>query len=196
MCGKTVPARDSGYEIGYPATRSLIREISHRGHEICLSPSLGTFRDREGMVREVARLRLVCSQEGVNQEEWRSRMRYLRRETPTTAHGLSAADMAYDSTLGFAEQPGLLCGTCYQYPMFDPVAGRVINLCAPLGCHVRVRYVEQLFESRPSGWSFAGVQEDKRRLSSCRGGAFALLLHNSEIVSGPQHDFFRPVLDA
>lgn len=196
MSGKTVLARDSDYEIGHPAIRSLIREISHRGHEIGLHPSFGTFRDPDELTREAERLRLVCLQEGVDQEKWGSRMHFLRWETPTTAHGLSAADMAYDSTLGFAEQPGFRCGTCHEYPMFDPVARRVIDLRArPLiAMDVSVTSSSYLNLGHRDG----ALQAFKRIKDACRRveGTFALLWHNSEVVSEPQRDLFRAVLDA
>ncbi len=36
--------------------------------------------------------------------------------------------MSYDSTLGYADHAGFRCGTCFEYPAFDPVADKQLNL--------------------------------------------------------------------
>ena len=36
--------------------------------------------------------------------------------------------MKYDSTLGFAEEGGFRCGTCYEYPVFDIIQRKELEL--------------------------------------------------------------------
>jgi hypothetical protein len=55
-------------------------------------------------------------------------MHYLRWEQPTTLQAWADAGMDYDSTLGYADYPGFRCGTCFEYPAFDPSLQRKLSL--------------------------------------------------------------------
>ncbi|WP_187312920.1 hypothetical protein [Candidatus Williamhamiltonella defendens] len=48
-------------------------------------------------------------------------MHHLRREHPTTLQAWNDACMDYYHTLGYADQPGFRCGTCFAYPAFNPL---------------------------------------------------------------------------
>lgn len=48
-------------------------------------------------------------------------MHYLRWGHPTTLQAWNDAGMDYDSTLGYADSPGFRCGTCFEYPAFNPI---------------------------------------------------------------------------
>jgi len=45
------------------------------------------------------------------------------------------AGMDYDSTLSYADRPGFRCGTCSEYPAFDPVAGEAPTARLAIGGH-------------------------------------------------------------
>ena len=55
-------------------------------------------------------------------------MHYLRWQHPTTLRAWDTADMTYDSTLGYADRPGFRCGTCHEYPAFDPEYQKELTL--------------------------------------------------------------------
>jgi hypothetical protein len=93
MCGKT-NSRDADYNPGHPAIRHLMRRIYHRGHEIGLHPSYGTYQNQNLIRQEGNLLRQICAEEKIYQEHWGGRMHYLRWENPTTLRGWAYANMS------------------------------------------------------------------------------------------------------
>src|SRR5699024_515563 len=128
ICDRHGTPHDSNYNLEHPAIRTLIREIHARGHEIGLHPSYDTYRDPEQIAYEFSRLRAVCDQERVRQDAWGGRMHYLQWEQPTTLRAWNSAGLAYDSTMTYADHAGFRCGTCFDYPAFDPIAGEPLQL--------------------------------------------------------------------
>lgn len=196
ICGRTVPARDALYELEHPAIRHLLRRIHSRGHEIGLHPSYGTYQSPALIAQEAARLKRVCGEEGIEQQTWGGRMHYLRWEHPTTMYGWEAAGMTYDSTLGYGDQPGFRCGTCFDYPAFDPVRNEMLNL--------RIRPLVAMDQTF-LGKHYLDLGTGDRALSrfvqlkdACRrvNGAFTLLWHNSFFPTVAERNLYERVLDA
>lgn len=194
ICGRTDPTRDSDYEPDHPVIRHLMRRIHARGHEIGLHPSYGTFRRPELIVQEAERLKQICAEEGIQQPIWGGRMHYLRWEQPTTLRAWANAGMDYDSTLGYADHPGFRCGTCFAYPMFDPVCGQPLPLyqyplivmeCSIIdACYMKLGYSHESMDLMQSYY------ETCRRV----GGSYAILWHNSYFRSSNAHDLYRELL--
>src|SRR5690606_9180319 len=128
ICGRTDPSKDADYEPEHPAIRELMRRIHQRGHEIGLHPSYNTYQNPQAIATEANRLRKVMSEEGIKQQQFGGRMHYLRWEHPTTMLGWEQTGMTYDSTLSYADRPGFRCGTCFEYPAFDPSKGEALKL--------------------------------------------------------------------
>jgi hypothetical protein len=194
ICGRTDPAHDAEYDVGHAAIRALLRRIHARGHEIGLHPSYNACAAPERIVAEAARLRRVCAGEGVRQDAWGGRMHYLRWRTPDTLHGWEAAGMDYDSTLGYADRPGFRCGTCREYPAFDPVRRTALRLrirpLVAMECTVMApRYMGL-------GVSPAAFDAFSRLRDACRtvGGDFTLLWHNSEFGSAAARELYEAVV--
>lgn len=194
ICGRTHPHLDAPYEIGDPAIRGLLRRIHLRGHEIGLHPSYNTFRSPERVTEEASRLRQVCREEAIDQPAWGGRMHFLRWETPTTLYGWSAAGMDYDSSLGYADHPGFRCGTCFEYPAFDPVARKML----PLRIRPLIAMECTILASRYLGLGTgdAALQKFTDLKSRCRAvsGAFTLLWHNAELIHDDAKSLYRRLL--
>jgi hypothetical protein len=196
ICGRTNPIRDADYEIEHPAIRALLRRVAQRGHEIGLHPSFGSYLSPGIIASEARRLRRVCDSENISQNVWGGRMHFLRWAMPVTLLGWEEASMQYDGTLGYAQQPGFRCGTCFEYPAFDPVSARPLALrLRPLvamdgsvtaDCYLGLGYGEEAYKC------FAGLRDACRSL----GGTFSLLWHNSELVRPEQRALYRAVLDS
>lgn len=180
ICGSTSPNMDADYEIDNPAMRELLRRIHSRGHEIGLHSSYNTFLDPVALRNEFDRLKLVCSEEGIQQAEWGGRMHYLRWEQPATLRALNNIGISYDSTLGYADQPGFRCGTCFEYPAFDSVANKLLSLrIRPL-----IAMETTIFSTYYLGLdAVAGLQKLDHLKGSCEAvcGSFNLLWHNCQL---------------
>ena len=194
ICGRTHAGKDADYEIEHPVMRDLLRRIHRRGHEIGLHPSYNTFRDAAALKREADRLKRVCAEEGIAQEQWGGRMHYLRLEQPTTMRAWADAGMSYDSTLGYADRPGFRCGTCFEYPAFDPVADESLSL--------RIRPLIAM-ETTIFAPHYLGLDIGESALNtllqlkwSCQsvGGCFTLLWHNCQFEKQEERRLYQQLL--
>lgn len=183
ICGRTDPNKDADYEIENAVMRNLLRRIHKRGHEIGLHPSYNTFRDAAALKYEADRLRRVCAKEGVELDHLGGRMHYLRWAQPTTMRAWVDAGMSYDATLGYADHAGFRCGTCYEYPAFDAVRQKQLNLrtrpLIAMECSVIDEDYMGLGSGRDADEVFIGLKESCRMVQGC----FSLLWHNSYLTT-------------
>jgi len=193
ICGHTHP-NDADYQPDHPAIRHLMRRIHQRGHEIGLHPSYGTYQKPQLIRKEADRLRKVCAEEGIAQTEWGGRMHYLRWEHPTTLRALADAGMTYDSTLSYANLPGFRCGTCFEYPAFDPVAQESLSLRIRPLIAMEVSVIDQEFLGL--GASPEALSKFMVLKNSCRAvaGCFTLLWHNSRLQTNSEREAYRDVI--
>lgn len=193
ICGRT-SAMDADYEPEHPAIRALMRRIHARGHEIGLHPSYGTYQTPALIKQEAERLGRVAQAEGIAQAEWGGRMHFLRWEQPTTLRAWADAGMDYDSTLSYADRPGFRCGTCFEYPAFDPVAGEQLSL------RVRPLVVMECTVMAPRymglGTGEAAQAKFMQLKDACRavGGCFTLLWHNSQFETAAERTLYQALL--
>jgi hypothetical protein len=119
-----IPAMGAGppdyrYGLGEPHIRELMADIHARGHEIGYHASMETYQDRALIQSEVALLQKAREEAGAGETPCGSRQHYLRVRVPLTLRYLAEAGLAYDTTLGYADQAGFRCGTCWEYPLYD-----------------------------------------------------------------------------
>lgn len=196
ICGRTFPARDALYDINHPAIRELMRRIHGRGHEIGLHPSYNTYKRPDIIASEARALLRTCREEGITQGSWGGRMHYLRWQTPATLYGWEQAGMAYDSTLSYAERPGFRCGTCHEYPAFDPVAGKALQLrirpLVAMECTILAPRYMNLGSGEIALKKFTQLKHACRAVN----GNFTLLWHNTLLERRQQRELYEDVLAA
>lgn len=196
ICGRTEPAVDAQYEPEHPAILDLMHRIHARGHEIGLHPSYHTYKSPAVLASEAKRLRQVCAGEGIEQSEWGGRMHLLRWSTPTTLYGWELAGMSYDSTLSYADRPGFRCGTCFEYPAFDPVRKEMLNVrirpLVAMECTVMAERYLGLGTGDAARETFLRLKDACRALN----GSFTLLWHNSELDTEPKRRLYAGLLSA
>lgn len=194
ICGRTHQKLDALYEPEHPIIRSLMRRIFSRGHQIGLHPSYNTFTDPQAFSLEAQRLRQIAALEGIEQSLWGGRMHFLRWQWPITAYCWAQSGFQYDSTLGYADSPGFRCGTCHEYPMFDPIAQVSLNLIQrPL-----VAMEVSLISKRYLGFgvsqsTFRALKLLQERCRAVRGN-FTLLWHNNNLVDSKSRDLYSDVI--
>lgn len=193
ICGRT-SNMDADYEPEHPAIRALMRRIHERGHEIGLHPSYGTYQKPALIRQEADRLRKVMAGEGIQQSAVGGRMHFLRWEQPTTLRAWAQAGMTYDSTLSYADLPGFRCGTCFEYPAFDPVQ------CAALDVRVRpliaMECTVMAHRYMGLGTGEAAYAKFSQLKDACRAvnGCFTLLWHNSQFETAAERRLYGAVL--
>lgn len=193
ICGGRAP-QDADYQPEHPAIRALMRRIHERGHEIGLHPSYNTYQNPQAIVTEAQRLKRICAEENIQQAQWGGRMHYLRWEQPTTLQGWEQAGMDYDSSLGYADHPGFRCGTCFEYPAFDPIKQEILHLrIRPLivmECSIIAENYLGLGYSEDTLKAFLNLKETCRTL----GGQFTMLWHNSYFPHQEAKQLYRHLL--
>ncbi|MBD7960324.1 polysaccharide deacetylase family protein [Comamonas avium] len=178
ICGRS-SNMDADYEPEHPAIRRLMRRIHERGHEIGLHPSYGTYQKPELITHEAGRLRTILAEENIQQTEIGGRMHYLRWEQPTTLRAWADAGMDYDSTLGYADRPGFRCGTCFEYPAFDPVADEALKLRVRPLVVMECSVIDVCYLGLGTGaLALAKVAQLKDACKAVQG-CFTVLWHNS-----------------
>lgn len=193
IAGRTNPARDARYDVHHLSIKGLLRRIHNRGHEIGLHPSYETYLRPDSIASEAENLRRVCAEVGIRTDEIGVRMHYLRWRVGVTWRGWKMAGLTYDSTLGYADFAGFRCGTCREYPGFDPVARQQMG--------VRIRPLIVMDQSIISA-KYMGMTFDEATLymstlrDRCRlvNGCFNVLWHNSQLDTERKREAYRTVL--
>lgn len=194
ICGRTNPSKDADYEPDHAAIKDLILRIYRRGHTIGLHPSYNTYNRPSLIALEAHRLRRICAEENIQQSTWGARMHYLRWQNPITLQGLEQAGIDYDDTLGYADHAGFRCGTCHEYPAFDLLERKQLQIkIRPLivmECTVMGRRYMNL------GASHVAFEKMKELKEACRNvnGCFSLLWHNTELFLPEQRKIYQNLL--
>ncbi|WP_199522815.1 polysaccharide deacetylase family protein [Pseudomonas mosselii] len=190
ICGRTDARRDADYDPEHPAIRQLMRRIHARGHEIGLHPSYGSYRNPQVILDEVSRLRGIAREEGIVQAQWGGRMHYLRWQQPVTLRGWADAGMDYDSTLGYADRPGFRCGTCFEYPAFDPVAGQILPLRIRPLIAMECTIISSMYLGLGLGERAQKKFDELKSACAMVDGCFTLLWHNSSFHERAQRELY------
>jgi hypothetical protein len=194
ICGRTAPQMDADYEPEHRAIRALMYRISQRGHEIGLHPSYGTYQSPNLLKAEANRLRRIAGEEGIEQAVWGGRMHYLRWEHPTTLRAWDDAGMAYDNSLGYADRPGFRCGTCFEYPAFDPIAGESLSLRIRPLIAMDTTILAPHYLGLGTGEFAKEKFEQLKRSCKAVGGCFTLLWHNCQFEKQEERRLYQQLL--
>ncbi len=193
MAAKQRSRFDDGYPIGGGHIRRLLQSIATRGHEIGFHASYETFRDPVLARAELSMLCKVMDEENIAHGPMAGRQHYLRWEAPLTWRIWDELGLAYDSSVGFPEDPGFRAGVCYEYPVFDLLA------------RTKLRLVERpLHFMEISMLTEDCVDADAHRLIECIGkcssicrrydGDSCILWHNSNLRSTRQKRLYGQVI--
>lgn len=105
---------NSRYHFKQKKIRELITSLSDRGDEIGVHGTLESSSDQEAMDGGIRRLNELCSipVSGIRQH-------YLKYDQTITPGIQLAAGLAYDASLGFAEQAGFRNSYAHPFRLFD-----------------------------------------------------------------------------
>lgn len=116
------------YDIDSDWFREIVLQIEERGHYVGVHPSFDTYLNAEKVKAEFEKLRSVCAKAGLRQKVWGGRQHYLRFKNPDTWRNWATMGADYDSTVGSESYLGFRAGTCYEYPVFDLIERRRLEL--------------------------------------------------------------------
>lgn len=128
MAGQKGGRHEERYDLNQPELQGLLREIHGRGHVVGLHASYNSFGSAETLCAERDFLLSSTRRADINLKSIGGRQHYLRWENPATWRAWEQAGLAYDATLGFPDQIGFRCGTSREFPVFDVLQSRKLNL--------------------------------------------------------------------
>jgi hypothetical protein len=177
---------DSGYDISHPKIARLIEWAMGRGIEMGVHPGYNTYLAQEELEREVQRCRNAIKQYFVG-----GRQHYLRWSPETWLHW-ERCELAYDSSVGFADGLGFRAGTCIPYLPWLWAEDRPANLLEIPLVAMDVTLMEYM-KLAPAE-AVRAVRELIRRCAAV-GGVFTLLWHNNSLLA-PYGRPYAPILSS
>ncbi|MCH8822442.1 MAG: polysaccharide deacetylase family protein [Planctomycetes bacterium] len=191
MAGATHSVYDPDAATEEPFIGTLLKTVSERGHEIGFHPSYETCDNFEQTQSEFDSLMTLANKQGVEIDQCGGRQHFLRWQNPRTWQNWERIGASYDSTLGFAEQAGFRCGTCYEYPVFDLQSRRPQKLRErPLIASdtALLNYMKLVPEN-----AAAKIKQLSERCAMFAGD-FSLLVHNSTLFSASRRRWYSSVV--
>ena len=191
LAGGAAP-QDGRYSLDDPSIQALLRRIHARGHELGFHGSFQAFDNGEQVKTEFEALRGTAEQLGIHQSQWGGRQHYLRWRNPTTWQAWADAGLTFDSTLGFADEPGFRSGSCRAHRVFNLATRRELPV---------VERPLTLMDTTASGYlglDAAGTQARATQLANaCRavGGTFVLLWHNDAVLTPHSRRLYERVVE-
>jgi hypothetical protein len=177
---------DSGYDPRHEKVRGVVDWLRQIGAESGIHPGYNTFRSPEKLRREVAILRDVIGEQPLG-----GRQHYLRW-CPDTWIDWENCGLAYDSSVGYADQIGFRAGTCVPYrPWLFPLNRQADLLEIPLLVMDRTLLAYLGFTKEHA------IQEVRKLLARCRtvGGVFTTLWHNDAFLEPVYRDVYLGLLE-
>lgn len=183
---------ERGYKVSDQWLKALITHIHKRGYELGLHLNYNSYLDAKQTKKEFNALLETADLEGIKQERWGSRQHYLRWHNPSTWQNLEDSGIAYDSTLTFFNQIGFRCGVCYEYPVFNLITRKRLNLYEqPL------IVMDDAFRYMGTSWMTDYSKNAIIELNQkCKkyNGISSLLWHNHFLASSKEKIFYDDIL--
>ena len=196
MTDHTAGSLDGGnYSIEASFIKALISEVHKRGHIVGFHASYNSYRDPLRTKTEFEKLIAVTKKLGIKQDVWGGRQHYLRWENPITWQSWEDAGLNYDSTLSFADYAGFRTGACYEYPVFNLLARKSLQLREiPLIAMDGTLFGKDYMHLKPE--DVLRYVEQLSTLCKKFDGTLVLLWHNSSLTEKWQKNTYRNMLDA
>ncbi|MBK7626705.1 MAG: polysaccharide deacetylase family protein [Bacteroidales bacterium] len=161
--------------------KERIKEIIFRGHIIGLHPSYNSYNNAEVLKTEKLKLESITGTE-ISEV----RQHFLRIEQPVTFVNQELCGFNSDSSLGYVEDIGFRCGICNEFPIFDFLSGKQLEMTErPLivmeGSLIKYK------KSKPDE-----VLNEIKTIIDCvrrHSGSFVFLWHNTSFGKDPWFEY-------
>jgi hypothetical protein len=178
-------SNDSGYDPRHSKVRAVVRWLDQIGAESGVHPGYNTYRSPERLRREISILRDVLGDRPIG-----GRQHYLRW-CPDTWIDWENCGLAYDSSVGYAEQIGFKAGTCIPYrPWLFPLNRQADLLEIPMLIMDRTLLGYMRLTKAQS------IQEVAQIMNRCKevGGVLTVLWHNDTFLEPGYRDLYLSLL--
>lgn len=164
---------DSGYFAQFKDFKTIVKELQSRGHEAGFHAGYYTYDDRDRFKIEKNRL-----ERATGLDNFGGRQHYLRFKVPNTWRLWEQVELAYDSTMGYSDNEGFRCGTCFPFHPFDLEYDRQMNIV-----EIPLIVMEATLIDKQGFSSERFLERVLLLAKRCKevNGVFTLLWHNTRI---------------
>ncbi len=189
----SVETNNGCYELTDKKIIWLMQMIDKRGHEIGVHGSFQTYRDEEKLVNQKELLVQTLAKSGIKQKIQGNRQHYLRWESAITPGILAKAGFKYDTTGGYADQPGFRFGTAHEFYMWGWQDCKMLKLRQRPLIVMECTILEKEYMGLTGDAAYNTIMA-LNEASKKYGGNFSLLWHNSSLCSVENKNLFSKVL--
>lgn len=193
MVAKNVSEFDGNYDINSTKIQNLIKEIMHRKHYIGMHPSFSSYLNEKQMYEEKNIFTSLIKDKFGKNYQIGSRQHYLRWSCPETWQIYEDVGIKFDTTLTYADHIGFRCGICYEYPVFNLITGKRLNL---------IEYPLIIMECSGLDSSYMNLSREEmltrsNKLKKCcqkYEGNFIILWHNTMFIRDKDVELYKKIL--
>jgi uncharacterized protein YlzI (FlbEa/FlbD family) len=161
--------------------QNLMAEIHKRGHVVGFHSGYYAYNNKIKAKKEKERL-----EKSLKFPVKEGRQHYLCFKVPDTWTIQEQIGMQMDCTLGYHDQAGFRCGVCYEYPVFDFLERRPMNLWErPLVVMDTTLVIYNKYSPDQAREKLQEIVEQIKKYN----GQLVLLWHNTAISNGRWRDF-------
>lgn len=177
---------DSGYDPHHKQIALLIEAFRSRDVEMGIHPGYGSFDSPAQLRAEVAVLRQLLGEDRLG-----GRQDYLRWK-PETWLLWDSLGLAYDASVGFADQIGFRAGTSYPYRPWLLSQSREADLL-----EIPLLAMDSTLQGYMKLQPDQALSKLRDCVARCRavGGVFTLVWHNTKLMETSYTRIYRQLLD-
>lgn len=163
---------DNTYKLDSPKTKKVINRIKERNHLLGIHPNYESFKSSKKIQKHLKNLENISKTKICF-----SRNHYLKYETPSSGIEISKTSVKVDFTLGYHDVPGFRSGICYEYPFYDFINGKTLNLINMPLIYMDVTPLtyQKKFEEKTILTTVLDLKNEIQKFQ----GNFTILWHNS-----------------
>lgn len=177
---------DSGYDPRHKQIARLIEAFRARGVEMGIHPGYATFESPAQLRAEVETLRQLLGEDRLG-----GRQDYLRWK-PETWVLWDSLGLAYDASVGFADQIGFRAGTSYPYRPWLLSQSREADLL-----EIPLLAMDSTLHGYMKLQPDQALSKLRDCVARCRavGGVFTVVWHNTKLMEAGYTRIYRQLLD-
>ncbi|MBI2967092.1 MAG: polysaccharide deacetylase family protein [Bacteroidetes bacterium] len=169
--GKENGIWNADYRIERDDMQTVLHDLSISGCEVGIHGSFGTHLDPDKLKNEMVK---------INRDIYGNRFHFLKFDAQKSPGVLEKAGVQYDSTLGFAEQPGFRHGFCFPFFLYDLTDDRMTNVLEVPLTVMDATLLEKKYLGLTPGEALPFVIKIISEIKKFNG-CFTLLWHNNTI---------------
>jgi hypothetical protein len=178
-----VTAYDQNYLLNSVHVKRQIENIIKRGHRIGIHPSYSTYNDYNMLTGELSVLGKLS---GTKIHEVRNH--YLRFGIPITWEIMDKASLKIDSTMYYSDLPGFRCGICNEFPVYDIIQRKQLELIErPL------LVMDTSYKEKVRSQCYSEITMLKETVKKYHGD-FVFVWHNSKIET-PEWKSYKKIFE-